>query len=56
MYSALYIPLMVILSTLAMALVCGSGVAGQDLLVSLDISLGTLTAFVLLLQRFSCRS
>ena len=51
-YSALYIPLMVILSTLAMALVLWVGVAGQGLLASLDISLGTLTAFVLLLQRF----
>jgi ATP-binding cassette, subfamily B, multidrug efflux pump len=51
-YSALYVPLMVILSTLAMALVLWVGVAGRDILVSLDISLGTLTAFVLLLQRF----
>jgi ATP-binding cassette subfamily B multidrug efflux pump len=51
-YSALYIPLMVILSTLAMALVLWVGVAGQGLLTSLDLSLGTLTAFVLLLQRF----
>src|SRR5215831_3196639 len=51
-YSALYIPLMVILSTLAMALVLWVGVAGQGLLASLNISLGTLTAFVLLLQRF----
>jgi ATP-binding cassette subfamily B protein len=51
-YSALYIPLMVILSTLAMALVLWGGVAGQGLLTSLDLSLGTLTAFVLLLQRF----
>jgi ATP-binding cassette subfamily B protein len=51
-YSALYIPLMVILSTLAMALVLWVGVAGQGLLASLDLSLGTLTAFVLLLQRF----
>ena len=51
-YSALYIPLMVILSTLAMALVLWVGVAGQGMLASLDISLGTLTAFVLLLQRF----
>jgi ATP-binding cassette subfamily B protein len=51
-YSALYIPLMVILSALAMALVLWVGVAGQGMLVSLDISLGTLTAFVLLLQRF----
>ena len=51
-YSALYIPLMVILSALAMALVLWVGVAGQGLLASLDISLGTLTAFVLLLQRF----
>ena len=43
---------MVILSTLAMALVLWVGVAGQGLLASLDLSLGTLTAFVLLLQRF----
>ena len=50
-YSALYIPLMVILSALAMALVFWVGAAGQGLLASLDISLGTLTAFVLLLQR-----
>ena len=46
---------MVILSALAMALVLWVGVAGQGILASLDISLGTLTAFVLLLQRFSCR-
>jgi ATP-binding cassette subfamily B protein len=52
-YAALYIPLMVILTTLAMALVLWVGVAGQGLLTSLDLSLGTLTAFVLLLQRFS---
>lgn len=51
-YSALYIPLMVILSTLAMALVLWVGVAGQDMLTALDISLGTLIAFILLLQRF----
>jgi ATP-binding cassette subfamily B protein len=51
-YSALYIPLIVILSALAMALVLWVGVAGQDMLASLNISLGTLTAFVLLLQRF----
>jgi ATP-binding cassette subfamily B protein len=51
-YSALYIPLMVILSALAMALVLWVGVAGQGMLAALDISLGTLTAFVLLLQRF----
>jgi ATP-binding cassette subfamily B protein len=51
-YSALYVPLMVILSALTMALVLWVGVAGQGLLASLDISLGTLTAFVLLLQRF----
>jgi ATP-binding cassette subfamily B protein len=51
-YSALYIPLMVILSTLAMALVLWVGVAGQGMLASLHLSLGTLTAFVLLLQRF----
>jgi ATP-binding cassette, subfamily B, multidrug efflux pump len=51
-YSALYIPLVVIVSALAMALVLWVGVAGQGLLASLNISLGTLTAFVLLLQRF----
>jgi ATP-binding cassette subfamily B protein len=51
-YAALYIPLMVILSALAMALVLRVGVAGQGMLASLDISLGTLTAFILLLQRF----
>jgi ATP-binding cassette subfamily B multidrug efflux pump len=51
-YSALYVPLMVTLSALAMALVLWVGVAGQQRLASLDISLGTLTAFVLLLQRF----
>jgi ABC-type multidrug transport system fused ATPase/permease subunit len=52
-YAALYIPLMVMLSTLTMALVLWAGVAGQGLLTSLDLSLGTLTAFVLLLQRFA---
>lgn len=51
-YSALYVPLMVILSTLAMALVLWLGAVGQGRLAVLDISLGTLTAFVLLLQRF----
>jgi ATP-binding cassette subfamily B multidrug efflux pump len=51
-YSALYVPMMVILSALAMALVLWAGVAGQSMLASLDISLGTLTAFVLLFQRF----
>ena len=51
-YSALYIPLMVIVSAVAMALVFWVGVAGEDVLASLNISLGTLTAFVLLLQRF----
>jgi ATP-binding cassette subfamily B protein len=51
-YSALYIPLMVIVSAVAMALVLWVGVAGHGLLASLNISLGTLTAFVLLLQRF----
>lgn len=50
-YSALYIPLMVILSSLATALVLWVGVAGQSLLAALNLSLGTLTAFVLLLQR-----
>jgi ATP-binding cassette subfamily B multidrug efflux pump len=43
---------MVILSSVAMALVLWVGVAGPGLLASLNISLGTLTAFVLLLQRF----
>jgi ATP-binding cassette, subfamily B, multidrug efflux pump len=51
-YSALYVPMMVILSALAMALVLWVGVAGQGMLASLDITLGTLTAFVLLFQRF----
>jgi ATP-binding cassette, subfamily B, multidrug efflux pump len=51
-YSALYIPLIVIFSALAMALALWVGVAGQGLLASLNISLGTLMAFVLLLQRF----
>jgi ATP-binding cassette, subfamily B, multidrug efflux pump len=51
-FSALYVPMMVILSALAMALVLWVGVAGQEVLASLDISLGTLTAFVLLFQRF----
>ncbi len=51
-YAALYIPLMVILSTLSMALVLWVGVVGQGMLAALDISLGTLIAFVLLLQRF----
>jgi ATP-binding cassette subfamily B protein len=51
-YSALYVPMMVILSALAMALVLWVGVAGQGILASLDVSLGTLIAFVLLLQRF----
>ncbi|MDQ3828233.1 MAG: ABC transporter ATP-binding protein/permease [Candidatus Tectomicrobia bacterium] len=51
-YSALYVPMMVILSSLAMALVLWVGVAGREMLASLDISLGTLTAFVLLFQRF----
>src|SRR6267142_4308800 len=50
-YSAFYIPLIVIVSAVAMALVLWVGAAGQGLLASLDISLGTLTAFVLLLQR-----
>jgi ATP-binding cassette subfamily B protein len=50
-YSALYIPLIVIVSALAMALVLWVGVVGHGLLASLSISLGTLTAFVLLLQR-----
>jgi ATP-binding cassette subfamily B protein len=44
--------MMVILSALAMALVLWVGVAGQGMLAALDISLGTLTAFVLLYQRF----
>jgi ATP-binding cassette subfamily B protein len=52
-YAALYIPLMVILTSMAMALVLWMGVVGQDMLAALDISLGTLTAFVLLLQRFA---
>ncbi len=51
-YSALYIPLMVILSALAMALVLWVGASDQGLRVALDLSLGRLTAFVLLLQRW----
>ena len=51
-YSALYIPLIVILSAVSMALVLWVGMMGQGLLASLSISLGTLIAFVLLLQRF----
>ncbi len=51
-YSALYVPMMVILSALAMVLVLWVGVVGQDMLAVLHLSLGTLTAFVLLLQRF----
>ena len=51
-YSSLYVPMMVIFSTLAMALVLWVGVTDPGFLVSLDISLGTLIAFVLLLQRF----
>src|SRR5499427_205245 len=52
-YAALYIPLMVSLTTLAMALVLWLGVGGQGMLASFQLSLGTLTAFVLLLQRFA---
>jgi ATP-binding cassette subfamily B protein len=52
-YAALYIPLMVILTTLAMALVLWLGVGGQGMLAFFHLSLGTLTAFVLLLQRFA---
>src|SRR5262249_57012857 len=52
-YAALYIPLMVILTTLAIALVLWLGVGGQGMLPSFHLSLGTLTAFVLLLQRFA---
>jgi ATP-binding cassette subfamily B protein len=52
-YAALYIPLMVILTTLAMALVLWLGVGGWGMLASFHLSLGTLTAFVLLLQRFA---
>jgi ATP-binding cassette subfamily B multidrug efflux pump len=51
-YSALYVPMMVILSALAMALVLWVGVVGRGMLASVEISLGTLTAFVLLFQRF----
>lgn len=50
-YSALYVPLMVIFSTLAMALVLWLGAVGQSTLAALHLSLGALTAFVLLLQR-----
>jgi len=51
-YSALYVPLMVVLSAVAMALVFWVGGVGQERLAFMNISLGTLTAFVLLLQRF----
>jgi ATP-binding cassette subfamily B protein len=51
-YSALYVPMIVIVSALAMGLVFWVGVAARGFLVSLAISLGSLTAFVLLLQRF----
>jgi ATP-binding cassette subfamily B protein len=51
-YSSLYVPMMVIFSTLAMALVLWVGVTDSGFLGSLDITLGTLIAFVLLLQRF----
>lgn len=51
--AALYVLLLLlILSTLAMALVLRRGVVGQGRLTALDISLSTLTAFVLLFQRF----
>jgi ATP-binding cassette subfamily B protein len=49
-YTALYIPLMGILAALAMALILWVGAGG--LMASWNISLGTLTAFVLLFQRF----
>ncbi len=51
-YSSLYVPMMVILSVLAMALVLWLGAIAPGFLASLDISLGALIAFVLLLQRF----
>lgn len=51
-YSAIYTPLMIILAGLAMALVLWLGVATPGPLSSLDISIGTITAFILLFQRF----
>ena len=51
-YSAIYTPLMIILAGLAMALVLWLGVSAPGPLSSLDISIGTITAFILLLQRF----
>jgi ATP-binding cassette subfamily B protein len=49
-YSATYIPLVNILAALATAVVLW--VVAADVLTSLGITLGTLTAFVLLFQRF----
>jgi ATP-binding cassette subfamily B protein len=51
-YSAIYTPLMIILAGLAMALVLWLGIAAPGPLSSLDISIGTITAFILLFQRF----
>ena len=51
-YSAIYTPLMIILAGLAMALVLWLGVSAPGPLSSLDISIGTITAFILLFQRF----
>ena len=51
-YSAIYTPLMIILAGLAMALVLWLGVATPGPLSSLDISIGTITVFILLFQRF----
>ena len=51
-YSAIYTPLMIILAGLAMALVLWLGVSAPGPLSSLDISIGIITAFILLFQRF----
>jgi ATP-binding cassette subfamily B multidrug efflux pump len=51
-YSAIYTPLMIILAGLAMALVLWLGIATPGPLSSLDISIRTFTAFILLFQRF----
>ena len=46
---------MIILACLAMALVLWLGVSAPGPLSSLDISIGTITAFILLFQRFFVR-
>ena len=49
-YSALYPPMMAILSAIAVTALLGAGT--QPAFGAMSISLGTLTAFLLLLQRF----